>query len=125
MEPDYVFGIGNAERRFRGFLVECDRGTMPVDRRGLEQTSLKRKFLAYAAARSSRLHEQQYAWSAFRVLVVTTTAERASNALKVIRECVPEHERGLFLLADRQSLAAADVLSYPWRDARGQTHALI
>jgi hypothetical protein len=125
VEPDYVFGIGNVERRFRGFLVECDRGTMPVERRGLEQTSLKRKFLAYAAAKNSRLHEQQYNWSGFRVLIVTTTPERANNALKVIRTCVPEHDRGLFWLADRQLLTAADIITYPWRDARGQTLTLI
>jgi hypothetical protein len=124
VEPDYVFGIGTPERRFRGFLLECDRGTMPVDRGDLKQTSLKRKFLAYAAAKTSRLHEQQFRWSAFRVLVVTTNVQRADNTLKVIRDCVPEHDRGLFLVADRQSLSTGDIISYPWRDARGQTHGL-
>ena len=70
------------------------------------------------------MHERQFGWKAFRVLVVTTNAQRAETILATIRECVPEHERGLFLIADRQSLVAADILSHPWRDARGQTHAL-
>ena len=123
--PDYPFAILYPDGRFRAFLVECDRGTMPVDRANLTQTSLKRKFLAYAAAKRADLHQRQFGWKAFRVLLVTTNKQRADNVLATIRECVHEHGRGLFLIADRQSLATADIISYPWRDARGLTHALV
>lgn len=123
--PDYPFAIQYPDGRFRVFLVECDRGTMPVDRSNLAQTSLKRKFLAYTAAKRADLHQRQFGWKAFRVLMVTTNAQRADNALASIRACVHEHGRGLFLIADRQSLGTADIISYPWRDARGQTHTLI
>ena len=123
--PDYPFAIQYPDGRFRAFLVECDRGTMPVDRANLQQTSLKRKFLAYAAAKRADLHQRQFGWKAFRVLLVTTNKQRADNVLATIRECVHEHGRGLFLIADRQSLATADIISYPWRDARGLTHALV
>jgi hypothetical protein len=125
VNPDYAFAIQYPDGRFRAFLVECDRGTMPVDRANLTQTSLKRKFLAYAAAKRADLHQRHFGWKAFRVLMVTTNKQRADNALETIRECVHEDGRGLFLLADRQSLAAADVISYQWRDARGQILALI
>jgi len=124
VDPDHVFAIGYPERRFRAFLVECDRGTMPVNRANLTQTSLKRKFLAYAAAKRSLLHERQFGWKAFRVLVVTTNPQRVETILATIRECVHERDRALFLIADRQSLATADVLAHSWRDARGQTQAL-
>lgn len=123
--PDYPFAILYPDGRFRAFLVECDRGTMPVDRANLMQTSLKRKFLAYTAAKRAELHQRQFGWKAFRVLMVTTNAQRADNVLASIRACVHEHGRGLFLIADRQSLGSADIISYPWRDARGQTHTLI
>src|SRR5436190_703736 len=123
--PDYVFAIQYPDGRFRAFLVECDRGTMPVDRSNLTQTSLKRKFLAYAAAKRADLHQLHFGWKAFRVLLLTTNSQRADNVLATIRECVHEHGRGLFLIADRQSLATADIISYPWRDARGLTHALV
>jgi hypothetical protein len=122
--PDYAFAIQYPDGRFRAFLVECDRGTMPVDRSNLAQTSLKRKFLAYAAARRADLHQLHFGWKAFRVLLVTTNAQRADNVIETIRGCVHEHVRGLFWIADRQSLAEADIVSYPWRDARGQTLAL-
>ncbi len=52
--PDYVFAVATPDRRFRTFLVECDRGTMPVERGNLIQTSLKRKFLTYASAKAAR-----------------------------------------------------------------------
>jgi hypothetical protein len=123
--PDYVFAVGYPDRRFRAFLVECDRGTMPVDRGDLSQTSLKRKFLTYTAAKHHGQHTRQYGWKAFRVLVITSSAQRAANILATIRECVHEHERALFLVADRVSLTGTDIFSHPWRDARGQTHALI
>ena len=62
--PDHVFAVGYPDRRFRAFLVECDRGTMPVDRGNLTQTSLKRKFLTYTAAKHHGEHTRQYGWKA-------------------------------------------------------------
>jgi len=125
VEADHVFAIGYPDRHFRAFLVECDRGTMPVDRASLAQTSLKRKFLAYSAARRALLHERQFGWKAFRVLIVTTNVQRVATILDTIGKCVPEHERALFLIGDRVSLAGADILSHAWRDGYGRTLALI
>ena len=124
VDPDYVFAIDCPGRTFRAFLVECDRGTMPVDRAGLTQTSLKRKILAYAAAKGSHMHQRQFGWKSFRVLIVTTNPQRVETVIATIRQSVHEHERGLFLVADRAALATADIFSHPWRDACGQTHAL-
>lgn len=123
--PDHVFAVGYPDGRFRAFLVECDRGTMPVERGNLLQTSLKRKFLTYAAARRHGEHTRQFGWKAFRVLVVTSNRQRADNILASIGAGMHEQDRNLFLVADHPSLTAADILSHPWRDARGQTHALI
>ena len=123
--PDYQFAIQYPDGRFRAFLVECDRGTMPVDRGNLLQTSLKRKILAYAAAKRANLHQRHFGWKAFRVLLITTNRMRADNVLATIRANVHEHGRGLFLIADVPTLATTDILSYPWRDAAGQTHALV
>jgi len=123
--PDYVFAVGTLDRRFRAFLVECDRGTMPVERGNLMQTSLRRKFLTYTAAKHHGEHTRHYGWKAFRVLVITSNRQRADNILATIHECTREHDRALFLVADRVSLTGADIFSHPWRDARGQTHALI
>jgi len=108
--PDYAFAIQYPDGRFRAFLVECDRGTMPVNRSNLTQTSLKRKFLAYTAAKRANLHQRHFGWKAFRVLVITTNQLRADNVLATIRQNVHEHGRGLFLIADRQCLATVDIV---------------
>ena len=123
--PDYAFAIRYPDGGFRAYLVECDRGTMPVDRADLLQTSLKRKFLAYAAAKRGDLQQVHFGWKTFRVLFITSNSERAANMLTKIRECVPEHVRNLFLVADRPSLSLFDFIAYPWRDARGHTFSLV
>jgi hypothetical protein len=124
VEPDYVFGFQYPDGRFRAYLVECDRGTMPVTRASLAQTSLKRKLLAYTAARRAGLHERQFGWKAFRVLVVTSNPQRADNVLAAVRENVAEHDRALFLVSDRVSLTTADIVAHLWRDARDGCCAL-
>ena len=123
--PDHVFAVGYPDHGLRTFLVECDRGTMPVERGTIRQTSLKRKILTYTAAKQHGEHARRYGWKAFRVLVITSNRRRADHILATIRASVHEHDRGLFLVADRLSLADADIFSHPWRDARGQTHSLI
>ena len=123
--PDYAFAIQFPDGRFRAFLVECDRGTMPIDRANLQQTSLKRKFLAYTATKRAALLQKMFGWKAFRTLLITTNAQRVENVLTSIRDNIHDHGQSLFLLADRETLDANDFLTYPWRDALGRTHALI
>jgi hypothetical protein len=123
--PDYVFGIGYADRRFRAYLVECDRGTMPVDRGDLKQTSLKRKLLTYAAARRQGEHERRFAWKAFRVLIVTSSRQRADNTLACIADSLDTQDRGLFLVADHTVLEQIDMLVSGWYDHRLVQQALV
>lgn len=51
VEPDRIFGLQfdrTPEGRRRSFFfLEADRGTMPVERKGLAETSFLRKLLAY------------------------------------------------------------------------------
>ena len=49
------------------FFLEADRGTMPVTRRHLSQTSFYRKLLAYEATWSQGLHRTQFGFNRFRV----------------------------------------------------------
>jgi hypothetical protein len=50
IEPDSAFSLGfPAAGRRAYFLVEIDRGTMPVERSDITQSSMLRKFLAYGA----------------------------------------------------------------------------
>ena len=80
VEPDYAFSLGVPAAGRRGnFLVEIDRGTMPIERSDLRQTSIMRKVLAYNAVWQSKLHTSAFGWRNFRVLFVTSSSERADN----------------------------------------------
>jgi hypothetical protein len=92
--PDRVFALespdasGNNQRTY--FFLEADRGTMPVTRRTLFQTSFARKLLAYEATWTQNLHHR-FGVHRFRVLTVTTSAARVKSIVQVC-SCLPTNQ---------------------------------
>src|SRR5437762_7896394 len=84
--PDLVFGLQLAKAERRNFLVEIDRGTMPVRRSDPEQTSFESKMRVYLAAHAAKQHVQQFGWKNFRVLTVTTDRQRMRTMQTALRE---------------------------------------
>ncbi len=127
--PDRVFALevtdaeGHLNRRF--FFLEADRGTMPIRRHNLSQTSFYRKLLAYQATWSQAVHRKRFAFHRFRVLTVTTSPERVSSLVEACSELSSGH--GLFLFADRTILdKPGDTLSFTWQSGRaGLTGTLL
>jgi hypothetical protein len=127
--PDRVFGLEFAGRR-KGlneiwFCLEVDRGTMPVTRASLDQSSIYRKFLAYEATWKQNLHRSSLGWARFRVIVVTNNPERVATMRQVA--CSLEHGRGLFLFAVHDALKQSNnLLSFPWASfCEGRTASLL
>ncbi len=104
--PDRVFALeyadhgGQMQRVY--FFLEADRGTMPVVRSGLKQTSFYRKLLAYEATWTQKVHQRKLGIHRFRVLTVTTNAMRVTSLLEACSRLKRGH--GLFLFADRTVL---------------------
>ena len=104
--PDRVFALefigadGNVRRSH--FFLEADRGTMPVMRKTLLQTSFYRKLLAYEATWTQTIHEKRFGFSRFRVLTVTASAERMKSLVEACSKLKTGH--GLFLFADPKIL---------------------
>ena len=104
--PDRVFALeyadhtGAMQRVY--FFLEADRGTMPVVRSGLKQTSFYRKLLAYEATWTQKIHQRKLGIHRFRVLTVTTNAMRVTSLLEACSRLKRGH--GLFLFADRTVL---------------------
>lgn len=104
--PDQVFALeyadhtGEVQRVY--FFLEADRGTMPVVRSGLRQTSFYRKLLAYEATWTQKVHQRKLGIHRFRVLTVTTNAMRVTTLLEACSRLKRGH--GLFLFADRTVL---------------------
>jgi Replication-relaxation len=127
--PDCTFGLEFQGRRAittrAFFFVEADRGTMPVTRHGLSQTSFFRKLLAYEATWSQKIHQTLFGFHRFRVLTITTSAERLKTLVAACSRL--ESGQGLFLFADRTILdEPADILSWKWAGGRvGESGSLL
>jgi len=113
--PDRVFALEHQDQsgqsRLVHFFLEADRGTMPVIRSGLAQTSFHRKLLAYEATWARKIHKRHLGIERFRVLTVTTVALRVKSLLDACSQLKRGH--GLFLFADRTVLDK-DLFSPVW-----------
>jgi DNA-binding Lrp family transcriptional regulator len=125
--PDFVFGLLFSDGSRRCFVVEIDRGTMPIARHDIRQTSLERKMRGYLTAHAAKQHERRFGWKTFRVLTVTTDAHRTRSALEALRGLRVVHSPGpsLFLFAARSELFGTDPLSHLWQDGNGRDVRLI
>jgi len=126
--PDRAFALeypapdDNQEQAF--FFLEADRGTMPVIRRNLDQTSFYRKLLAYEATWSQSIHQTCFGFHRFRVVTVTESPERAKNLVAACSWL--ERGHGLFLFASKAVLTEPDLLFSPvWQNGRGEMVPLL
>ena len=114
--PDRVFALeyqdqnGATQRVY--YFLEADRGTMPVVREKLSQTSFYRKLLAYEATWINKIHQRHLGIHRFRVLTVTTSAARVKSLLDACSRLQRGH--GLFLFAD-ESVLKKDLISAVWQ----------
>lgn len=125
--PDRVFALdypdANGQRERAYFFLEADRGTMPVKRRTLSQTSFFRKLLAYEATWTQNIHRKQLGIQRFRVLTVTTIPKRLETLGAACSELKRGH--GLFLFADK-TILSGDVFSPVWQSGKpGETSGLL
>jgi hypothetical protein len=125
--PDIAFAIDLKKGVSRNFLVEIDRGTMPITRADFSQTSIERKLRSYLSARTSRLFERKFGWRFFRVLFVTSDDSRLWSMIEALRSIQPPGAAGssLFLFASRDTLRAADPLTATWRGVDGSLRRLL
>ena len=117
--PDRVFALdfsnasGQSQRIY--FFVEADRGTMPVTRRTLSQTSFYRKLLAYEATWTQKIHQRILGIHRFRVLTVTTIPGRVKSLAEACSQLKRGH--GLFLFADK-TILSDDIFSSVWQTGK-------
>jgi Replication-relaxation len=113
--PDRTFALDiNGNRVF--FFLEADRGTMPITRKNIQQTSFSRKLVAYEATWNQNIHRARLGFNRFRVLTVTEIAGRVKSLVGACSELKSGH--GLFLFADK-SILSGDILSGHWLTGRG------
>lgn len=118
--PDLTLAATDEHGKRLLLFIEADRGTMPITRRSLAQTSFLRKLLAYEATWTQRLTKDSHGAERFRVLTVTRSAARAKKLAETCAEI--EGGRGLFLFTNIAALEkSGDVFSHEWLSGRGGT----
>ena len=125
--PDLVFGLRFLDGSRHCFMVEIDRGTMPITRTNLIQTSFARKIRAYLAAHAAKQHVHQFGWKTFRVLTVATDRFRLQSMKDALSKLRAPRSAGasLFLFATRRELFGTDPLDNVWQDGNGRDARLI
>jgi hypothetical protein len=125
--PDLVFGLRFADGSRRCFMVEIDRGTMPITRADINQTSFERKMRVYLAAHATGQHQRQFGWKTFRVLTVTSDGHRMASVIEAAQSIRISHSPGpaLFFFATSGELGPENLLARQWVDGAGQATHLI
>ena len=125
--PDLVFGLRFSDGSRRCFMVEIDRGTMPITRASFDQTSFERKMRVYLTAHAAKLHERQLGWRTFRVLTVTTDQQRAASMIKVLQSLHIAGSPGpsLFLFGNFDDPMAGNPIEQSWCGGDGRVIGLI
>lgn len=122
VEPDKVFGLrfedAPENRRHAFFFLEADRGTMPVRREGLAQTSFLRKLLGYRETWRQGLHRAHLGIPNFRVLTVTTSRARVGHLVEACR--ILNGGARLFLFTDDNGLHQSNILLHEWVNGQGE-----
>ncbi|MBK8092230.1 MAG: replication-relaxation family protein [Verrucomicrobiaceae bacterium] len=120
--PDGAFAIEKSGKRSY-FFVEVDRGTMPVSRGGSEQTSFRRKVLAYKATRDTGILWKRHEVSGFRVLVITEHSRRLRSLQATTADCFQRGESSMFCFAQTQAMLQAPLSS--WQTCSGKDAVLV
>lgn len=121
-KPDKIFALefGDTGRR-NYFMLEADRGKMPIERSDLTQSSFGKKLLVYHHGHESQQHRALWGIPGFRVLTLTSSTERIYSMLDALRDITRGKGSNVFLFADAAALAAADPLVVPWLSGKGAT----
>ena len=134
VRPDAIYDVCHKEAAGEGdprarenFFLEVDRGSMPIVRPDLYQTSILRKYLCYAETHRADIHRDRFGMNNLRVLFVGKSRRRIDAMIRAFGE----HMTGLasprlFLFADRPTLFAegTSFFDYRWRDGEGKEHSL-
>lgn len=123
--PDRVFALEFpliGQRSY--FFLESDRGTMPVIRSALDQTSVLRKMIGYYQAWRDGKPAARFGFRNFRVLFATTSGDRAES-MRTANLAITEGQGSrIFLFGDAARITASGILSSEWTNGRGERTTL-
>jgi hypothetical protein len=122
---DGLFGLAFSDESAAYFLLEVDRGSMPVFRSNFERTSYNRKLLVYWEAWKKKLHVEQFGVSQIRVLTITDSAKRVDNMLSAVDEITGGKGSNFFLFGHQAQIEKKLPLDVSWVTGKRESTQLI
>lgn len=128
--PDGLFGLSFPDDTASYFLLEIDRGTIPLRRTDTYGTAAWRKNIEYKLRtyyegwRANR-HVEQFGVKQLRVLWVTSSPARLENMIEIQRDATGGKGSALFLFGSKGALAQSDPLKLDWMNGKGDPTLLI
>jgi hypothetical protein len=117
--PDGLFGLEFADGTASYFLLEVDRGSMPVTRTRFDKTSYQRKLIVYWEAWKKKVHASHFGVSQLRLLTLTEGKPRIANMLKAVDEITAGKGSNFFLFATRDAMRERSPLDVECVSGRG------
>jgi hypothetical protein len=119
--PDGIFGLSFPDGTATYFLLEFDRGTIPISRRSGDHRSIQRKLKTYYDGWRAQRHVEQFGLKQMRVLTVTSSTARVQNMIATVRTITEGRGSNFFLFTDRGTLTASDALGVEWLSGKGES----
>jgi DNA-binding transcriptional ArsR family regulator len=120
--PDALFGLRFDDEEESYFMLEVDRGEMPIERyKNTQRTYFAKKMLTYYEANRQRRHKYDLGIENFRVLTVTTDKARINKMLAALDVITSGKGSNIFLFVDQATLAASNPLTVKWVSGKGQS----
>ena len=124
--PDALFGLRFNDEEESYFMLEIDRGEMPVERyNNMYRTHFAKKMLTYYEASRQQRYIHDLGIGSFRVATVTTTPERVEQMLEALNRVTEGRGSSMFLFMDEAALAASNPLDIEWMSGKGELVRLI
>jgi hypothetical protein len=120
--PDALFGLRFNDETESYFMLEVDRGEMPIERyKNMQRTYFAKKMLTYYEANRQQRHVHDLGIENFSVLTVTTDRPRIEKMLTALNAITDGRGSNIFLFADQAMLAASNPPEISWVSGKGET----
>ena len=117
---DGLFGLAFADGTAAYFLLEMDRGSMPVARSRFDQTSFKRKLKVYWEAWKQNRHVEQFGVKQIRVLTITESSPRVDHMIDAVYDITGGKGSNFFLFAEKSRFYGRSPTDVWWTTGRGE-----
>jgi hypothetical protein len=117
--PDGLFALTFPDDTAAYFILEVDRGTIPINRTDTEGTAAWRKNIRYKLSTyyegwKARRHIEQFGVKQVRVLMITNSAKRVENMLATVDEITDGRGSNFFLFAEQAKFYGRSPLEVSW-----------